>query len=139
MKMDNVPRLSLGLLLSYLVLTCQDPGATNRVAQVGDRAITIAQYKAFYADLPKRLRSEKPEIEGHREQLQSLIDKELLLLEATAMGLDRDPVFVRQQRKLLERGIVGQFNRVLLENIEVNEDDLRAFFVETGRNRELVL
>ena len=48
MKMNNVPRLSLGLLLSCLTMTCQDPGATNRVAQVGDRAITIAQYKAFY-------------------------------------------------------------------------------------------
>lgn len=138
-KMDNVPRLSLGLLLGCLAMTCQDPGATNRVAQVGDRAITIAQYKAFYADLPKRLRSKKPEIEGHQEHLQSLIDKELLLLEAKATRLDRDPVFVRHQRKFLDRGIVGQFNRELLENIKVNEDELRAFFVETGRNRELML
>ena len=59
MKMNNVPRLSLGLLLSCLAMTCQDPGATNRVAQVGDRAITIAQYKAFYADLPKRVEIKK--------------------------------------------------------------------------------
>lgn len=66
MRMDNMPRLSWACCCA-VGLSALPTG----LALVGDRAITIAQYKTLYADLPKKLKSKKPGIEGHREQLQS--------------------------------------------------------------------
>ena len=127
-------------LLGCALIACTGQKEQNLVARVGDREITIAQYREFFEDLPERLRSEKPGMEGHLEHLQSLIDTELLLIEAKAQGLDQDEDFLRLLKRRRDRGIADAFFRQEVRaTIEVTEEDLRAHFVATGRDREVKL
>ena len=54
------------------------------VAQVGDEALTKAEYLRFVERLPPGLQSESA-----RDHLQSLVDQELLMQEARARGLSK--------------------------------------------------
>ena len=139
MSHGQPPPLFPVLLLGLLLAACQDPGAGDRLAQVGDVAITIEKYNAYYEDLPEKLKSEKPGIDGHREHLQSMIDRELLLMEARATGLDRDPDYLRRQRKRLEESISQLYHKKLMAELAIAPGELRRFFHDSGRDREFML
>ena len=129
-----------GLFLCVFLAACSGPQDENIVGRIGEREITIAQYKQFIQSLPEELKSEKEGIDGHLEQLQSLIDKELLVIEANAIGLAQNADFVRTLERRRDRRVLDAFYiEVVGAGIEVTEEEMRAYFVETGRDRKIKL
>ena len=61
------------------------------LAEVGDRRITAAQLIDFEQRLPAQLKTKKAGLDGYRDYLQTIIDKEIFLQEAVKRGLEEVP------------------------------------------------
>ena len=114
--------------------------ADEVVALVFEQEITAADYRRFYERLSARLRSGEEGLDAHLEQLQSLIDKELLVAEARAEGLETDREFLRKEHWERDRQIIAAFEQTrIAARIAISEGELRAFFASRGYDRLLKL
>ena len=59
--------------------------------QWGDRRITASELIDFEQRLPAQLKTKKSGLDGYRDYLQTIIDKEIFLQEAVKRGLDEVP------------------------------------------------
>lgn len=78
--------------------------------------------------------------EERRQRFQLLVDRELLLLEAHALGLDEDPR-VQREMEAWER---ARLSEALLQaemgaQLAWDEEELKNFFAETGAGQEIRL
>ena len=81
---------ALGSLALLLICTGCGPQDENpTVAEVGDRTITVQDVRDFLAKLPEHAKGEEAGKEPLRYHLQTIIDMELLLMEARNQGLER--------------------------------------------------
>ena len=79
------------------------------LARVGDRSITAGQLRAFYGKIPNYLQSDSEGLEKERNHLQTLIDMELLQLEAKEQGIDRLPAFIYKIAQYRKEKLVGLY------------------------------
>ena len=128
------------LLASALALwACADApeeSASAVLARVGEAEISERDFAAALAKLPTG--SQAQTLADWRRQLQALIDKELLLLEARAQGLDDSVAgaMAAWEREELVEQLLG---RALGEPLAYTEAELEAFFAESGAAREIRL
>jgi len=110
----------------------------SAIARVGDRDILIAEYEDFVGNLPEGLESTRPGAEGVLENLQSIVDRELLLLEAKRRGVSEGREFRRKLARARDQRISKAFwEREVRAKMTVSEQELRALFAESGREREI--
>lgn len=105
------------------------------VAQVGDVALTQAEYQRFVERLPPGLQSEDP-----RDHLQSLVDQELLLQEARARGIEQSDAVRYSLNALARKRLASRYQaEVLAPQVEVTPEEVERTFVELGFDRERLL
>ncbi len=131
-----LPALAL-LAATAAVTGCE--GRDDVVARVGPRQITVAELRAAVQNAPPFLRAEDGD-EAVRDYLQTLIDMELLVLEAEDRGLREDPQVRREyaghrRRKLAEEYLL----REVWSNIELPPEELRHRFAQSKWSRMLRL
>ena len=130
-----------GFGLLACLLGCAPQAEEGVVARVFGQDITAEEYARFFEKLPESLRSSRDDIDGHVENLQSLIDKQLLLREARERGLHQDREFLRKTAWKRDQRILGVLHQKIRGEIEIeiDEDELRTFCTDTGRDREVKL
>ncbi|MYK42379.1 MAG: hypothetical protein F4049_19470, partial [Gemmatimonadetes bacterium] len=102
------------------------------VAQVGDVALTKAEYLRFVERLPPGLQSEDA-----RDHLQSLVDQELLLQEARTRGIEQSDEIRYQLNALVRKQLSQRYQaEVLAPQVEVTPEEVERTFVEMGFDRE---
>ncbi len=69
------------------------------LAEVGDSRITASQLVDFEQRLPEELKTKKTGLDGYRDYLQTIIDKEIFLQEAIKRELDKTPEVAQKLRK----------------------------------------
>ena len=127
--------LALGAVLSG----CGGDAHGPVLAEVGDTRIHAAQLHRFEERLVESLRSKEAGIEGRRQHLQALIDKEILIQEAAARGWDRDPDLRRKlEREWTERLVNEFFAREVDAKIALKEQEIHDHYLKTGRNRAVM-
>ena len=110
------------------------------LAQVGDRRITASQLIDFEQRLPAQLKTKKSGLDGYRDYLQTIIDKEIFLQEALNRGLDEAPeVAQKLRREKAERVLRLLFEREFLAKVRVSEQELRAAYEAADEEREIKL
>ena len=110
------------------------------LAEVGDRRITASQLIAFEQRLPDELKTKKSGLDGYRDYLQTIIDKEIFLQEAVKRGLDEAPEVAQKLRKeKAERVLRLLFEREFLSKVRVDEQELRAAYEAADKEREVKL
>ncbi|MCY3792404.1 MAG: hypothetical protein OXH63_26795, partial [Gemmatimonadetes bacterium] len=95
-------------LLCILVTCSQDP-RENIVAVVGERQITAGDLRKFALNLLPGLRSNEEGQKAREDYLQTLIDRQVLLLEAYDQGLDKDPELLKAHRAKEQEHIAAIF------------------------------
>ena len=116
-----------------------EPGV-DVVAQVADQVITAQALQQFQLDVPALLRSEKEGVEGLRDYLDSMIDMELMLLEARERGLDQGADFERQLQREWRQKLSFEFLvREVKSKSDVPFEELRERFKKSKWNRLLAL
>ncbi|MCY3666065.1 MAG: peptidyl-prolyl cis-trans isomerase, partial [Gemmatimonadetes bacterium] len=110
------------------------------LAEVGDRRITASQLIDFEQRLPEQLKTKKSGLDGYRDYLQTIIDKEIFLQEAIKRGLDEVPeVAQKLQREKAERVLSLLFEREFLAKVHVDEQELRVAYEAADKEREVKL
>ena len=106
------------------------------IAQVGDRAITLGQFRAFSRDIPKYLQSEKTGIERVRNHLQTIIDRELLAMEALAQGIDQSPRFLKKMRRFKEKRLLAVFQARAIR-VKITREEVAEYFEREGLSKAI--
>ena len=99
------------------------------IAVVAGKSITTSLLKQYEAALPDYLRSQQKGVAAHRAHLQSLIDKELVLIEAKKRGLHRLPALDTKLFKLVDERLVEELTRELIVALPpVSDEEQREAF-----------
>ena len=106
------------------------------IAQVGDRAITLGQFQTFSRDIPTYLQSEKTGIERVRNHLQTMIDRELLAMEALAQGIDQSPRFLRKMRRFKEKRLLAVFQTREIR-VKITQEEVAEYFEREGLSKAI--
>ena len=126
-------------LLALGLWACADAppeSASAILARVGEAEISERDFAAALEKLPAG--SEAQPLADWRRQFQTLIDKELLLLEAHAQGLDEAVADAMAAWERKER-VEALLAREMGEQLAYTETELAEFFAESGAGREIRL
>ncbi len=130
------------LLLGLLVVleACGKQEEEAIVAIVGQKAIHAEELRRFVLNLLPGLYTHKQGQQAREDYLQSLIDQELLLLEARNRGLEQDAQVVEKLSNKQRKYIVSVLRqREIAPLVQVTEEDIRRHFEELGLARERFL
>jgi len=105
-----------------------DKQAAQVLARVGDKTITLGDYTAAleHMDQFDRLRYQSPE--RRKELLEEMITIELLAMEATEKGYDKDPLAQQELRAILRDAMLAEARRNAPAPADVPEADVRAYY-----------
>ncbi len=135
-------RLTIPIILSMLTLTFSGCGRTDDlvVAKIGEKKITVRAFKEFVAKLPASQQATKGDIEKVRANLQVLIDRELMMLEARNRGLDTTRA-VTEPLKGAKQALVMRalYERETSETPTFPETEMRAYFERKKFGEEIRL
>lgn len=126
-------------ILALGLWACADAppeSASAILARVGEAEISERDFAAALEKLPAG--SEAQPLADWRRQFQALIDKELLLLEAHAQGLDEAVADAMAAWERKER-VEALLARAMGEQLTYTETELAEFFAESGAGREIRL
>ena len=133
----------LGLLL-FVILTvlmgCTVEMENRVVAQVGDEEITVDQLRKFIDGLPEHSKTEYTGVEEARNHLNTMINIELLIMEAKAANIDESPEFLARLAQVRREKLVSTFqDRALAVEEEVEESEVREYAERMGLTRAIRL
>ena len=115
---------------------CGTPTEDLVVARVGEVEIDAPQLIEFEERLHPDLRSKKTGADAYFDYLQTMIDKELMVLEAKKRGLDQRADFRRKMDKLYSDRVLRRFLQLeVYDKIVHTEEEMLAHQRETGRDR----
>ena len=121
--------LLAGLLVGACI-SCGDerPDNAHLLAKVGEVEITAADLRTLEANLKTAsMRSQ------HRDNLQTLIDREVLLLEANEWGLQRDEEVLAELAKRETKALAdAMLRRNVAAKVSVTEDDIEKAYARPG-------
>ena len=106
------------------------------LARVGDRSITAGQLRAFYGKIPNYLQSDSEGLEKERNHLQTLIDMELLQLEAEEQEIDRLPAFIYKIAQYRKEKLVGLY-QIKKIKVRVSGQEVSDYFRERKLARKV--
>ena len=119
---------------------CGDPADDNVVARVDTVEITVEDLLRFNMDIPALLRSEEQGVQMWREHLDSMVDMELMLLEARKQGMDQDSEFLAKWEHERQQKLIGEIlRREVKEKSALSSEELRRRFEQSKWNRMLKL
>lgn len=133
---------SISTLAALALIQCGSTNdvANNVAARVGDKEITREDLTLFAAETPALLRSEAAGIDAAKDYLQTLIDMELMLVEARAKGLDKEAQFTEQWEQEQQNRIVKEYlERHVLPESQPSEQEVREQFAKSKWSRLLKL
>ncbi len=115
---------TLLILCSFSLIGCGSKGDLI-VAKVAGKKITLKDMEEASAKLPS--------LQEKKEQLlRTLIDKELLILEAESRNLDRNSRIIRELENLKREKMLEEFRARLSKGINVSEEEMRRYHHQSG-------
>ena len=90
----------------------------------------------FYGKIPNYLQSDSEGLEKERNHLQTLIDMELLQLEAKEQGIDRLPAFIYKIAQYRKEKLIGLY-QIKKIKVRVSEQEVSDYFREQELARKV--
>jgi len=130
----------LPLVLFAVLMGCTVEIGERVVAQIGDEEITVDQLRKFIDDLPEYAKTESTRVEEAKNHLNTMINIELLTMEAKATDLDESPEFRVRLEGVQRKKLVSIFqDRALEVEEEVEESKVRKYAEQMGLTRAIRL
>ena len=130
---------ALGSLALLLICTGCGPQDENpTVAQVGDQTITVQDVRDFLAKLPEHAKGEEAGKEPLRDHLQTVIDMELLLMEARSQGLEKSSSFLTSLSRIRKAKLVREYERRTID-ATVEDGEVEEYIEREGLARAVRL
>ena len=112
------------------------------VAQIGDEKITVDQLRKFIAGLPEDAKADTTRVKEATNHLNTMVNIQLLIMEAKAADLDKSPEFHARLEKVQREKLISIFqDRALEEEVEeeVEEGEVREYAERMGLTRAVRL
>ena len=130
---------SLGSLAILLICTGCGPQDENpTVAAVGDQTITVQDVRDFLAKLPEYAKGEEAGKVPLRDHLQTMIDIELLLLEARSQGLEKSSAYLTKMIRIRKAKLVLEYERRAID-ATVEDGEVEEYIDREGLARAVRL
>ena len=127
--------LLAGLLVGACI-SCGDerPDNASLLAKVGEVEITATDLRTFEANLKDATMHSQ-----HRDNLQTLIDRQILLLAANERGLQRDEEVLAELAKRETKALAdAMLRRNVAAKVAVTEDDIEKAYARPGWGEKVV-
>ena len=130
----------LAALWCWGFASCSEQPREPVLAEVGDAAITVAQFQAFNARIPQGMKQGESHEAAKRKVLESLIDKTLLVLEGKDVGIEQDPSFKKELARYERSRLMSLYiQREVVAKIRITPEEVQQLYRESGRDRALRL
>ncbi|HWJ70942.1 MAG TPA: EpsD family peptidyl-prolyl cis-trans isomerase [Sphingobium sp.] len=103
--------------LTLVMTACQKKAEGQVVAIVNGEEITLSELNTEIADLNVPASADKDAVRS--QVLQRMVDRRLLVQAAKEAGLDRDPQYLTQQRRMQEQLLVSMYGKKTMDAIRV--------------------
>ena len=116
---------------------CGEDSEDLVVATVGSASITQSELRSFVETLPPAFRSKKLGQDARKDYLQTLLDRELMLLEGYSRGLDSARVVVTSVREKMQTRLQMLYRASeVIPQVRISQEDLEARFRREELERE---
>ncbi|MBB5984664.1 EpsD family peptidyl-prolyl cis-trans isomerase [Sphingobium lignivorans] len=115
--------------LSLLLSACQKKAEGQVVAIVNGEEITLTELNAEIAEMNLPASADKNAVRSR--VLQRMVDRRLLVQAAKEAGLDRDPAYLTQERRMQEQLLVSMYGKKAMDTIKVPDTAALDRFVST--------
>ena len=130
---------ALGCLALLLICTGCGPQDENpTVAEVRDQTITVQDVRDFLAKLPEHAKGEGAGKEPLRVHLQTMIDMELLLMEAQSQGLEKSAPYLTRMLQIRKAKLVSEYERRTID-ATLADGEVEEYIDREGRARAIRL
>ena len=110
------------------------PDDAHLLAEVGEVEITAADLRTFEANLKVAATRSQ-----HRDNLQTLIDRQVLLLAANERGLQRDEAVLSELAQRETKALAdAMLRRNVADKVAVSEDDIAKAYARPGWGEKVV-
>ena len=134
----NRSKYAVSWLWLLVCWSCSTSTESLVVARVGEVEIDAPQLLEFEERLHPDLRSKKTGADAYFDYLQTMIDKELMVLEAKKRGLDQRADFRRKMDKLHSDRVLRRFLQLEVhDKIVHTQEEMLSHQRETGRDRSV--
>ena len=128
------------LVILTVLMGCTVEMGDRVVAQIGDEEITVDQLQEFMDGLPEYAKAEHTGVEEARNHLNTMINIELMIMEAQAADLDESPEFRARMTQARQEKLASTFqDRALEVEEEVEESEVREYAERMGLTRAIRL
>lgn len=126
--------LILGLLLpAAIVLNSCAKREDATLAQFKDRKITVGEFEDAYAKVSPEFLPAAKGVDGLKEFLTTMLNKEVMAYKADELGYDKDPTVVQGMDAFKKMGLqAGYLKRKVADKITVTDDDIQKAYNNTG-------
>jgi peptidyl-prolyl cis-trans isomerase C len=133
--MQTPRKLFYCLTVTLALVACGDDG--NTVAEIDGQLISVEDLRRFVLTLPPGLRTTKTGQEARTDYLQTLIDRQLMQLEAREQGLTESPQLLAEVQRKVEDRVLGLFRkRDLYRDLQVTPEEVDSYIADAGLDVE---
>lgn len=115
-KLTSVSALAL-TSLSLMLAGCQKKAEGQVVAIVNGEEITLNELNSEISELNVPASADKKAVRA--QVLQQMVNRRLLAQAAKDAGLDRDPAYISQERRMKERLLVSMYGKKAFDTVSV--------------------
>ena len=128
------------VLLSSSWCTVSAAEPVEVAARIGTHEITIEELRQFREDATASYREPEEGLEAWRFYLQTMIDMELMLIEAVEQRLGHTQGFANKWNKDRRQKLIDEYStRNIIRDLDLAVDDMRQQFIQSKWNRMLRL
>jgi parvulin-like peptidyl-prolyl isomerase len=126
------------LLPMLLVGSCSKSSEDTLVAEVGDRTISLASYEKAYHSVDPKFLPEGKDLDGRKEFLDTMINREVLAMKADELGYDKDPYVMQGMEAFKKVGLQAGYLKIkVADKINVDDKSLREAYKKYGTNLQI--
>lgn len=115
-----------------------DSGEAGALAKVNDHVITLEEFNEEMESLPVYVKPLVVSLQGKKEFLSKMIDRELLLQQAQEKGLDRDEKIMRQVEQVRKQLVVQSLLDDLYRGKDAVTDEEVANYYAANKDKFFV-
>ena len=126
------------LCMLFLLWGCGDePEGGGALVRVGETEIDAEALREYRAQLPASLQSGQEGVDAIRDLLQSLVDRQIMLLEAKAKGFDREPAVQERLETALNKALVDSLiAREVAPRVRVADEEIYEIYKKDHWDQE---
>ncbi|UCG52619.1 MAG: peptidyl-prolyl cis-trans isomerase [Candidatus Latescibacterota bacterium] len=126
------------LLPVLLAVSCSKSREDILVAEVADRGISLATFEKTYLAVDPKYLPEDEGLEGLKEFLDTMINKEVLAMKADELGYDKDQYVVQGMEAFKKVSLQAGYLKIkVADRIKVTEKDLKKAYEKFGTNLQI--